>query len=102
MKLIVSPKKSPTLMANSKKWKTKESLKQANELRDRRDELEYNLQTLVGANVFKNHLDSNASIHPKLADFDDEYVLNIGFGFNIVDGAMYHPIVLKKDITISI
>ncbi|QOQ90897.1 flagellar hook-associated protein FlgK [Helicobacter cinaedi] len=72
-------------------------LKQANELRDRRDELEYNLQTLVGANVFKNHLDSNASIHPKLADFDDEYVLNIGFGFNIVDGAMYHPIVLKKD-----
>ncbi len=72
-------------------------LKQANELRDRRDELEYNLQTLIGANVFKNHLDSNASIHPKLADFDDEYVLNIGFGFNIVDGAMYHPIVLKKD-----
>ncbi|WP_300899988.1 flagellar basal body rod C-terminal domain-containing protein, partial [uncultured Helicobacter sp.] len=64
---------------------------------DRRDELEFNLQTLIGANVFKNHLDSRASIHPKLADFDDEYVLNIGFGFNIVDGAMFHPIVLKKD-----
>lgn len=80
-----------------KEMEDQRELKQANELRDRRDELEYNLQTLVGANVFKNHLDSNASIHPKLADFDDEYVLNIGFGFNIVDGAMHHPIVLKKD-----
>lgn len=80
-----------------KEMEDQKQLKQANELRDRRDELEYNIQTLVGANVFKNHLDSNASIHPKLADFDDEYVLNIGFGFNIVDGAMYHPIVLKKD-----
>ncbi len=80
-----------------KEMEDQRELKQANELRDRRDELEYNLQTLIGANVFKNHLDSNASIHPKLADFDDEYVLNIGFGFNIVDGAMFHPIVLKKD-----
>ena len=80
-----------------KEMEDQRELKQGNELRDRRDELEYNLQTLIGANVFKNHLDSNASIHPKLADFDDEYVLNIGFGFNIVDGAMYHPIVLKKD-----
>ena len=80
-----------------KEMEDQKQLKQANELRDRRDELEYNIQTLVGANVFKNHLDSNASIHPKLADFDDEYVFNIGFGFNIVDGAMYHPIVLKKD-----
>lgn len=83
--------------AKLKEMEDQRELKQANELRDRRDELEYNLQTLVGANVFKNHLDSNASIHPKLADFDDEYVLNIGFGFNIVDGAMFHPIVLKKD-----
>ncbi|TLD81576.1 flagellar hook-associated protein FlgK [Helicobacter sp. MIT 05-5293] len=83
--------------AKMKEMEDQRELKQANELRDRRDELEYNLQTLIGANVFKNHLNSNASIHPKLADFDDEYVLNIGFGFNIVDGAMYHPIVLKKD-----
>ncbi len=80
-----------------KEMEDQRELKQANELRDRRDELEYNLHILIGANVFKNHLDSNASIHPKLADFDDEYVLNIGFGFNIVDGAMFHPIVLKKD-----
>ncbi|WP_295700912.1 flagellar hook-associated protein FlgK [Helicobacter mastomyrinus] len=80
-----------------KEMEDQRELKQANELRDRRDELEFNLQTLIGANVFKNHLDSRASIHPKLADFDDEYVLNIGFGFNIVDGAMFHPIVLKKD-----
>ncbi|RDU54210.1 flagellar hook-associated protein FlgK [Helicobacter sp. MIT 00-7814] len=72
-------------------------LKQANELRDRRDELEFNLQTLIGANVFKNHLRSDYAIHPMRADFDDEYVLNIGHGFNIVDGAMYHPIILNKE-----
>lgn len=72
-------------------------LKQANELRDRRDELEFNLQALIGANVFKNHLKSDYSVHPMRADFDDEYVLNIGRGFNIVDGAMYHPIVLEKE-----
>ena len=72
-------------------------LKQANELRDRRDELEFNLQTLIGANVFKNHLKSDYSVYPMRADFDDEYVLNIGRGFNIVDGAMYHPIVLEKE-----
>ncbi|RDU61070.1 flagellar hook-associated protein FlgK [Helicobacter marmotae] len=83
--------------AKLKEMEDQRELKQANELRDRRDELEYNLQTLVGANVFKNHLKSNASAFPKLADFDDEYVLNIGFGYNIVDGAMFHPIVLKKD-----
>ncbi|WP_066389305.1 flagellar hook-associated protein FlgK [Helicobacter himalayensis] len=72
-------------------------LKQANELRDRRDELEFNLQALIGANVFKNHLRSDYAIHPMRADFDDEYVLNIGHGFNIVDGAMYHPIILNKE-----
>lgn len=72
-------------------------LKQANELRDRRDELEFNLQALIGANVFKNHLKSDYSTYPQRADFDDEYVLNIGRGFNIVDGAMYHPIVLEKE-----
>ena len=72
-------------------------LKQANELRDRRDELEFNLQSLIGANVFKNHLKSDYSIYPQRADFDDEYVLNIGRGFNIVDGSMYHPIILEKD-----
>lgn len=83
--------------AKLKEMEDQRELKQANELRDRRDELEYNLQTLVGANVFKNHLKSNASAFPKLADFDDEYILNIGFGYNIVDGAMFHPIVLKKD-----
>ena len=29
-------------------------LKQANELRDRRDELEFNLSKLIGSNVFKD------------------------------------------------
>lgn len=80
-----------------KEMEQQRELKQANELRDRRDELEFNIQTLIGAGIFKNNLDSNASIFPKLADFDDEYVLNIAFGFNIVDGSMHHPIVLKKD-----
>ena len=70
---------------------------QANELRDRRDELEFNIQSLLGANVFKNHLWTKYPIAPRMADFDDEYVLNVAHGFNIVDGAMHHPIIVKTD-----
>lgn len=71
--------------------------KQANELRDRRDELEFNIQALMGANIFKGHLKSDYAIHPMRVDFDDEYILNVGGGFNIVDGSIHHPLVSNKD-----
>lgn len=71
-------------------------LKQANELRDRRDELEFNLSKLIGNNVFKDKLKSHSKLDTESADFDYGYTLNIAGGFNIVDGANYHPIIIDN------
>lgn len=73
------------------------TLKQANELRDRRDQLEFHLRELIGGNVSKTNIKNNALADNKTADFDDGYVLNIGHGFNIVDGVSFHPLVLNKE-----
>lgn len=73
------------------------TLKQANELRDRRDELEFRLQEILGGNVFKNNISANNRAHPKVADFSDGYVFNVGHGLNMIEGSMFHPIVLNKD-----
>lgn len=72
-------------------------LKQANELRDRRDELEFNLSKLIGNNVFKDKLKSQSRLNSDSADFDYGYTLNIAGGFNIVDGAIYHPLVIDNE-----
>lgn len=71
-------------------------LKQANELRDKRDELEFNLSKLIGSNVFKDKLKSHARLNTESADFDYGYTLNIAGGFNIVDGIHHHPIVIDN------
>lgn len=71
-------------------------LKQANELRDRRDEMEFNLSKLIDSNVFKDKLKSNARLNNKNADFDYGYTLNIAGGFNIVDGSIHHPIIIDN------
>ncbi len=71
-------------------------LKQANELRDRRDELEFNLSKLIGSNVFKDKLKSHARLNVESADFDYGYTLNVAGGFNIVDGIHHHPIVIDN------
>lgn len=71
-------------------------LKQANELRDRRDELEFNLSKLIGSNVFKDKLKSHSRLNSESADFDYGYTLNIAGGFNIVDGIHHHPIVIDN------
>ena len=71
-------------------------LKQANELRDRRDELEFNLSKLIGSNVFKDKLKSHSRLNSESADFDYGYTLNIAGGFNIVDGIHHHPILLDN------
>ncbi|PAF49032.1 flagellar hook-associated protein FlgK [Helicobacter sp. 13S00401-1] len=73
------------------------TLKQANELRDRRDELEFRLQEIIGGNVFKKNIQANNLVDSRKADFDDGYTFNIGHGFNMIDGSNFHPIVLKKD-----
>lgn len=72
-------------------------LKEANTLRDRRDKLEFELIKIIGGNVFKKNVRSNMAVQDRQADFSDRYILNIGKGFNIVDGVLFHPLVLKND-----
>ena len=72
-------------------------LKQANELRDRRDELEFNLSKLISSNVFKDKLKSQSRLNTDSADFDYGYTLNIAGGFNIVDGSIHHPLVIDNE-----
>lgn len=72
------------------------TLKQANELRDRRDELEFRLQEIVGGNAFKSNLRANNRANGKVADFDDGYTFNIAHGYNMIDGANFHPITLDS------
>ncbi|PAF42240.1 flagellar hook-associated protein FlgK [Helicobacter sp. 11S03491-1] len=73
------------------------TFKQANELRDRRDQLEFHLREIIGGNVFKDNIKTNSLNDKKTADFDNGYVLNIAHGFNIVDGVIFHPLVIKKE-----
>lgn len=71
-------------------------LKQANELRDKRDELEFNLSKLIGTSVFKDKLKSHSRLNSESADFDYGYTLNVAGGFNIVDGIHHHPLVIDN------
>ncbi|STQ83904.1 flagellar hook-associated protein FlgK [Helicobacter fennelliae] len=70
---------------------------QANELRDRRDEYEFHLIELIGGKVFKNHLKTDSQTSISTADFDENYVMNVAQGFNIVDGSTFHPLTLEKE-----
>ena len=72
------------------------TLKQANELRDRRDELEFRLREILGGNVFKNKLKGHNLVSSQVADFDEDYNFTIGHGFSMIDGANFHPIILNK------
>ncbi|OBV29786.1 flagellar hook-associated protein FlgK [Helicobacter sp. CLO-3] len=71
--------------------------KQANELRDRRDQYEYHLIEIIGGKVFKGHLKTDSTMRAKNADFDENYVMNVAYGFNIVDGSAFHPLTLEKE-----
>lgn len=64
----------------------------ANDLRDHRDELELRLAKLIDATVFKGKLTSDNSIDRSLTDQGKDYNINVA-GFNIVDGASFHPLV---------
>ena len=63
----------------------------ANDLRDHRDGLELRLAKLVDATVFKGKLTTDSSVDRSLTDQGKDYNINIA-GFNIVDGASYHPL----------
>lgn len=67
----------------------------ANDLRDRRDQLELTLAELVDFSVFKGVMVTENVIDPSLTDQGKDYYLNIA-GFSFVDGANFHPVVIDN------
>jgi len=68
----------------------------ANDLRDRRNVMERSLSKLIGADVSPGDLTSDIKVDTNLNVKTGSYTLSIN-GFNIVDGATYHPLKLSKD-----
>jgi len=68
----------------------------ANDLRDKRDGDELALSKLVNVEVSKDQPQSNIQVDPQVYDKTQKYVMEIG-GMPLVDGANFHPIVLKQD-----
>ena len=67
----------------------------ANDLRDKRDQLELTMSKLVNFSVFKGEMKSENLIDSNLTDQGTSYHLNIS-GFSFVDGATFHPIVIDN------
>ncbi|MBR8465987.1 flagellar hook-associated protein FlgK [Campylobacter sp. faydin G-140] len=65
----------------------------ANDLRDKRDELELALSKLVNISSFKSDLRSDATVDTGITDQGRYYTLNIG-GVSVVDGINYHKLSL--------
>ena len=68
----------------------------ANELRDKRDELELTLSKLVDAVASKNEIEQNNRLDTTITDPSHQYNLSIE-GFTIVDGVDFHPLTLDYD-----
>lgn len=67
----------------------------ANDLRDKRDELELTLSKLLSFSVFKGEISSDNSIDPNMTDQGMDYYLNIA-GNSFVDGGTFHPLVIDN------
>lgn len=67
----------------------------ANDLRDKRSSIEEKLSKLIGAKALNGQIESNTGIDSNLNKGTGSYSLSVG-GFNIVDGASYHPIKLES------
>lgn len=70
--------------------------RKANDLRDRRDKLEFNLAKLIGAKAFKSGLSSYSQLDTEMADFDHTYNLTVAGGYTIVDGVTFHPLIIDN------
>lgn len=75
---------------------SKVDLNHANDLRDQRDKLEFELKELIGGSVFKSNLKTDIGVDSKNIDYGENYVLNVAGGFNIVDGVSFHPLVVHQ------
>ena len=76
-------------------YESKELNKKANDLRDLRDQYEFEINNLIGCNVFKEGLQGSACVDKNIADFEESYTLTIG-GKSIVDGESFHPLTLDN------
>lgn len=76
-------------------YENKDLSKKANDLRDLRDQYEFEIHNLIGGDVFKQNIQGNAPSNRDIADFDDDYTLTIG-GMSVVDGSSFHPLVLDN------
>ena len=63
----------------------------ANDLRDQRDSLELELSKMVNIEVSKGKVETEYGKKASRTDMGTDYNINIG-GFNIVDGASFHPL----------
>ena len=73
-----------------------DGLYSANDLRDKRNNIERTLSKLIGSNVNQGQVESNTQIDSSSNTRTGSYTLSVN-GFNVVDGATYHP--LKIDNT---
>ncbi|PPB53913.1 flagellar hook-associated protein FlgK [Campylobacter hyointestinalis] len=67
----------------------------ANDLRDKRDQLELTMAKLVNISTFKNELYSDSTVSGTLTDQGKNYNLNVG-GITLVDGVTFHPLKLES------
>lgn len=67
----------------------------ANDLRDQRSQLEMTLAELIGAKVMPGNIQSNSVVDTNIAVQKEDYTILVG-GFNIVDGANFHPIGIES------
>jgi flagellar hook-associated protein 1 FlgK len=68
----------------------------ANDLRDKRNVIEKDLERLIGAKVTMDQLESNIQIDSDANMRTGSYTVEVN-GFNIVDGGTYHPLHIDKD-----
>lgn len=78
---------------SAKEWKV--DLSKANDLRDQRDRLEFQLKELIGGSVFKKNLKTDIGIDSRDIDYGENYVYNVAGGFNFIDGNNLHPLSTK-------
>jgi flagellar hook-associated protein 1 FlgK len=63
----------------------------ANDLRDKRNQLELTMTKLIGAKVIVGQIETSNVIDSNIALKQGSYTIQVG-GFNIVDGGTFHPI----------
>ncbi|MGP1450884.1 MAG: flagellar hook-associated protein FlgK [Wolinella sp.] len=68
----------------------------ANDLRDKRDELEFAISKLIGGTSFKGGVTGYGKVSLDIADFSDTYNYTVAGGYSIVEGTTFHPLVIDN------